>query len=299
MAYNQHCTMPPKLMVNTMHMNDETANGRMRIATAFQTALARRTAALMPYYTLGYPDRAASLDIIAAIAPYSDLLELGIPFSDPLADGPTIQHSTQVALEQGVTVADCLAMVRELRARGVSTPCLLFGYYNPLLAYGLPRLVADAHAAGVQGFIVPDLPPEEAAELAQLAAAREMVYVYFLAPTSNPGRIAHVTARAQGFIYLVSVTGVTGARSQLHADLAAFVARVRSQTAAPLAIGFGISSPTLAAAVGELADGVIVGSALINAVDAVADAADKPAAAAAFARALQIALNKLAAPAQE
>lgn len=272
-----------------MQKTDTHENGRSHVAAAFDQAHSRRTAALMPYYTLGYPDRATSLDIIAAIAPHCDLLELGVPFSDPLADGPTIQHSTQVSLEQGTTLSGCLEMVRELRARGVTVPFMLFGYYNPLLAYGLDRVVADARDAGVQGFIVPDLPPEEATELEQLAEAAGLVYVHFLAPTSSPHRIEHVTARARGFIYLVSVTGVTGARGSLHDDLAPFVARVREQTTAPLAVGFGISSPAQAASVGQMADGVIVGSALINAIDA---ADDKPAAAAAFVQSLQTALNK-------
>lgn len=265
------------------------ANGRDAIAHAFQTALQNRTAALMPYFTLGYPDRATSLDVIEAIAPFSDLLELGLPFSDPLADGPTIQHSTQVALENGTTVAGCLDMVRELRARGVSVPILMFGYYNPMLAYGLERFVADAQTAGAQGFIVPDLPPEEAGDLERLVRAAGMVYVYFLAPTSSPARIATVTGRGQGFIYLVSVTGVTGARSRLQSDLAGFVARVRAGTTTPLAIGFGISTPAQAAEVGAMADGVIVGSALINAVR---DADDAPTAARRFVRALRDALTR-------
>lgn len=262
----------------------ETPTGLDQIAAAFAAARQRGTAALMPYYTLGYPDRATSLDVIAAIAPHSDLLELGVPFSDPLADGPTIQHSTQVSLENGTTLAGCLDMLRELRGRGVRCPVLLFGYYNPFLAYGLPALARDARAAGAQGFIVPDLPPEEMGELEAAASAEGLATINFLAPTSSDRRIAHVTAAARGFIYLVSVTGVTGARSSFHAGLAEFIGRVRSQTATPLAIGFGISTPAQAAAIGRLADGVIVGSALINAVDA---AGDKPAAAAGFVRSLK------------
>jgi tryptophan synthase alpha chain len=242
----------------------------------------------MPYFTLGYPDRDTSLDIVAAIAPDSDLLELGIPFSDPLADGPTIQRSTQIALENGTTVSGCLDMVRELRRRGVQTPVCLMGYYNPILAYGLDRFVQDAKGAGVQGFIVPDLPPEEAAEMQQLAAAAGLAYVYFLAPTSSLERIQQVTQQAAGFIYLVSVTGVTGARRSLHSDLADFVQRVRTHSALPLAIGFGISTPNQAASVAELADGVIVGSALINAVNS---AENKPEAASTFVKSLQAALN--------
>lgn len=264
--------------------------GREHITAAFaHVARDGRAAALMPYYTLGYPDRAVSLDIITAIAADSDLLELGVPFSDPLADGPTIQHSTQVSLEQGTTLRGCLDMVRELRGRGVAAPILLFGYYNPFLAYGLEALARDAAAAGAQGFIVPDLPPEEAADMETAASREGLAYVHFLAPTSNPHRIATVTERAAGFIYLVSVTGVTGARQSLQSNLAEFVGRVRQRTDVPLAVGFGISTPPQATAISRIADGVIVGSALINAVDAAKT--DKPAAATAFVRALRAALE--------
>lgn len=271
-----------------MPLANQTLNGRARISAAFQTAQQERVAALMPYFTLGYPDRETSLAVLEAIAPYSDVLEVGVPFSDPLADGPTIQRSTQIALEKGATTAACLAMVSELRQRGVNTPALLMGYYNPILAYGPQRYVQDAAAAGADGFIVPDLPPEEAGEVEALAAEAGLVLVHFLAPTSSLTRIYVVAARAQGFIYLVSLTGVTGARASLQGNLADFVARVRAHTSVPLAVGFGIGTPEQAAAVGQMADGVIVGSALINAVDA---AEDKPAAAAEFVRRLQQALQ--------
>lgn len=272
-------------------MSTETSaeNGRMQIEAAFKKAQEQRTAALMPYFTLGYPDSESSLDIIEAVAANSDLLELGIPFSDPLADGPTIQHSTQVALENGATVAGCLDIVRRLRQRGISTPACFMGYYNPIIAYGLERFVDDARTACIQGLIVPDLPPEEATELVQYVTEAGLAYIYFLAPTSNQARIEQVTSQATGFIYLVSVTGVTGARRSLHSDLESFITRVRAQTDIPLAVGFGISTPDQAASVGALADGVIVGSALVNAVN---EATEKPAAAAAFAEAFQSALRK-------
>ncbi|HID54742.1 MAG TPA: tryptophan synthase subunit alpha [Anaerolineae bacterium] len=262
----------------------ETRYGRDHITAAFQNAQQSQTAALMPYFTLGYPDRQTSLDIITAIAPHSDLLELGLPFSDPLADGPTIQRSTQIALENGTTTAVCLEMVRELRQRGVTAPIMLMGYYNPALAYGQVRYVSDALAAGADGFIIPDLPPEEAGELEMLVNEAGMALIYFLAPTSNEARIQLVTQRARGFIYLVSVTGVTGARQSIQPDLSAFVQRVRQETNIPLAVGFGIGTPQQAAQIGQLADGVIVGSALIN-------AADSPQAAADFTRSLREALR--------
>lgn len=260
-------------------------------AAARITAAFTRTGAhpaLMPYFTLGYPDRDTSLAVVEAIAPYSDLLELGVPFSDPLADGPTIQHSTQTALAQGVTSRACLEMVRELRQRGVTPPIMLLGYYNPILAYGEAAYTQDAAAAGVDGLIVPDLPPEEADSLAGAAADAGIALIYFLAPTSSPDRVQTVLQRAHGFIYMVSVTGVTGARAQVAANLEQFVRRVRAQTDVPIAVGFGVSTPAQAGQIGRFADGVIVGSALIDAVNA---AADKPTAAARFVQALAAGLR--------
>lgn len=232
--------------------------------------------AFMPYFTLGYPDYETSLDIVVAMAQAgAHLIELGLPFSDPLADGPTIQHSTQVALENGMNMARCLQAVGELRARGVQVPFMLMGYFNPLLAYGVESFVADAHAAGANGFIVPDLPPEEAGVLEAACHEHGMGLAYLLAPTSTEARIRLVAEKATGFTYLVSLAGVTGARSQLPAELGDFVARVRRHTRTPLAVGFGIGTPEQARVVGALADGVIVGSKLIS----IARAADDPVAA--------------------
>jgi tryptophan synthase alpha chain len=265
-------------------------DGLARIASAFAAARAEGRAALMPYFTLGYPDIPTSEAVVRAIAAAgADLIELGVPFSDPLADGPTIQHSTQVALAQGVTVTRCLEMVARLRRAGVTQPLLLMGYVNPILAYGVPRYVAEAAAAGADGFIVPDLPPEEAADLEAACRAHGLALVFLLAPTSTPERIAAVISHATGFVYLVSLAGVTGARDQLPPDLAAFVGRVRSATSLPLAVGFGIATPEHAAAIGALADGVIVGSALIKAAGA---AAEPAAAAGRFVRALSEALRR-------
>jgi tryptophan synthase alpha chain len=230
-----------------------------------QKAFAQGHTAFMPYSVLGYPTREAGLEVVRLLVEAgADLLELGVPFSDPLADGPTIQAATQKALENGTTPAQCLMMVRELRQGGVETPTLLMGYINPILAYGLEEFVVSAAAVGVDGLIVPDLPPEEAEELEAACAAHDLALVYLLAPTSTPARIKLVAERSQGFIYLVSLTGVTGARQALPADLADFVARVRAMTDKPLAVGFGIGSGEQAQAVGQLADGVIVGSALVK-----------------------------------
>jgi tryptophan synthase alpha chain len=265
-------------------------NGLEHIAAAFETAHAENRAALMPYFTLGYPDPETSLDVVEAIAQAgADLIELGFPFSDPLADGPTIQHSTQVALEQGVNTEQCIEMVAELRARGVTQPFMLMGYINPILAFGAERFVTVATAAGVDGFIIPDLPPEEGAEIEMVCQARERALVYLLAPTSPPERIELLASRTTGFLYLVSLTGVTGARDALPPHLADFVQRVRTVARIPLAVGFGISTPEQAHAVGQLADGVIVGSALIRA----AGQSETPAqAAAAFVQRLQDGLGQ-------
>ncbi len=238
----------------------------------------------MPYFTLGYPDPATSLDVVEAVARAgADLIELGVPFSDPLADGPTIQHSTQVALERGVNAARCLEMVARLRRRGVAQPLMLMGYFNPILAFGVERFVAQGAAAGADGFIVPDLPPEEGDKMEAACRAHGRSLVYLAAPTSPAERIALLARRTSGFLYLVSIAGVTGARDTLPSHLADFVHRVRAVAHTPLAVGFGISTAGQVRAVGRLSDGVIVGSALINAVRA----SDDPiAAAAGFVRRL-------------
>ena len=251
--------------------------GLDRISAAFAAARAEGRAALMPYFTLGYPDADTSEAVIRAIAAAgADLIELGVPFSDPLADGPTIQRSTQVALEQGMTVARCLALTSRLREAGVTQALPLMGYVNPIIAYGAARFVADAAAAGADGLIIPDLPPEEAAaggagEIEAACAAHGLALVYLAAPTSTDERLAMLAARTTGFLYLVSVAGVTGVRDGLPPDLAAFVGRARAVARTPIAVGFGIATPAQARAVGQLADGVIVGSALINAVTGAAD----------------------------
>jgi tryptophan synthase alpha chain len=278
---NSQFPIPKANSMNTQHP---------RIARAFA-----RMPAFMPYFTLGYPDFETSLDIIAACCENgADLMELGIPFSDPLADGPTIQHSTQAALENGMTVARCLDAVRQLRARGVTTPFVLMGYVNPILAYGMEKFVNDAADAGADGFIVPDLPPEEAGDLLEFARGRGMPVSFLLAPNSPPRRIALAIEKSSGFIYLVSVMGITGARGELPSHLAGFAARVRAslRTPLPLAVGFGISTGAQAHAVGQIADGVIVGSALIKAVTHALDTGAAPVAAAgAFVREMRAALH--------
>ena len=249
-------------------------NGLNHIAQAFEAVRAQGRAALMPYFTLGYPNPPASLEVLQAISQAgADLLELGVPFSDPLADGPTIQRSTQVALEQGMTVRRSLEMTAELRRRGVRQPLLLMGYYNPILAFGVQRFARQAALAGADGLIVPDLPPDESAELEAACQDCGLALVFLLAPTSTPGRIQEVAGRTRGFLYLVSLAGVTGERASLPPDLQGFVQRAREAASTPVAVGFGISTPEQARVVGQMADGVIVGSALIRAVEQAAQPA--------------------------
>jgi len=248
-------------------------------------------AALMPYITIGYPDYETSLNVIeACVEAGADLMELGVPFSDPLADGPTIQHSTQVALENGITVKQCLAAVAELRSRGLTIPLILMGYINPIMAYGLEKFVTDAAESGASGFIVPDLPPDEGGVLRVLCLQHGLDLVFLLSPNSSDERIRFVTEQSSGFVYLVSVLGITGERKALPVELAQFVKRVRAQTNKPLAVGFGISTPEQAAAVGEIADGVIVGSALVKAAGQVDDPVG---AAKKFVSSLRAALEKI------
>jgi tryptophan synthase alpha chain len=217
----------------------------------------------MPYFPLGYPDLETSIDVIEAMAKNgADLMEVGLSFSDPLADGPVIQHATQIALEKGITVRKSLEAVKELRNRSVDIPLILMGYYNPMLAYGLEAFARDAVEAGADGFIIPDLPPEEAGEFESIANSHPLIRM--LAPTTPPERMEMVARDAKGFVYLVSVTGVTGERKSLSDGLGKLISQVREHTSAPVCVGFGIGTPEQAREVGALADGVIVGSACVK-----------------------------------
>lgn len=242
-----------------------TSRGLHAIEAMFNTAQSQQRPAFLPFFTIGYPTYDESIDILFKLAQLGvDGFEIGIPFSDPLADGVTIQASSQIALENGITPRHGLQAVRDLRSRGVSQPIMIFSYINPLLSYGAEQFIIDAKEAGADGFIIPDLPPEES-HLFSACQKLDMGLVFFIAPTSNPERIALVTERATGFIYVISVTGITGARDQLPDDLQAFIARVRSQTNKPLVLGFGISKPEQVRQLNGLVDGFIVASALIRA----------------------------------
>lgn len=261
-----------------------------RIETAFQNK-----PIFMPYFPLGYPDLATSIDVIEALAKNgADLIEVGLSFSDPLADGPVIQQATQMALEKGITIRKSLEAVRELRSRGVEIPLVLMGYYNPMLAYGLEKFICDAVDAGADGFIVPDLPVEESGEFLETmhASSLEIPLIQMLAPTTPDERMERIARTAQGFIYLVSVTGVTGERKSISDGLQELISRVREHTSVPVCVGFGIGTPEQARQVGALADGVIVGSACVRAIGG----SDKPVETAKeFAQSFQEALRKLSA----
>jgi tryptophan synthase alpha chain len=224
---------------------------------------------LIAYLTVGYPDVESTLRLVPALAAGgADMVELGVPFSDPLADGATIQRASHHALGQGVTVAVCLDVVRRLRQQGLTIPLLLMGYYNPVLAYGIEEFARDASDAGVDGLIIVDLPPEEATAVQTACAMRGLDLVYLLAPTSSDERIALVAAQASGFVYCVSLAGVTGARRELSRGLGEFLTRVRGHTPLPLAVGFGISRAEHVQAVASLgADAAVIGSAIIDLID--------------------------------
>jgi tryptophan synthase alpha chain len=239
----------------------------------------------MPYYPLGYPNLATSVGVIEALAKNgADLIEVGLSFSDPLADGPVIQKATQVALEKGITVKKSLQAVAELRGRGVDIPLVLMGYYNPMLAYGLEKFIHDAQEAGADGFIIPDLPMEEAEEFQSILNAGrvdrdepslldretpkggDLLLIPMLAPTTPNERMEKIARNAKGFLYLVSVTGVTGARTSISDGLGGLIARVREHTSAPVCVGFGIGTLEQAKEVGKMADGVIVGTACVRTI---------------------------------
>jgi tryptophan synthase alpha chain len=256
-------------------MTQRAVAGNVALETMFAQARAQGRSAFMPYFPVGWPTVETSLQAVEEMAAAgADGFEIGMPFSDPLADGPVIQVATQKALENGVTVRTCIDAVRTLRERGLDQPMLLMGYLNPLLAYGPEQFVADAKSAGADGVIIPDLPPEEGVEWLRLCRAAGLALVFFLAPTSSDARIEQVAAQASGFIYVVSLTGVTGARSSLPADLAAFLAHLKAQAGnLPLVLGFGIGTAEQAVQVNGLTDGFIVGSALVRAGGAGAEAA--------------------------
>jgi len=238
-----------------------------RIPAVFARLRARGEVALVPYFTAGDPDLETTRELVlAAAAEGADAIELGVPFSDPMADGPVLQRSAARALAAGTTLPRVLELVAALR-RELSQPLVLFGYYNPFFRYGVGRLAVDAAAAGADGFLCVDLPPEEAGELRAAARTAGLDLIALLAPTTPPERVRAIARTASGFLYFVSVLGTTGARAELPAALPELVARVRRATDLPVGVGFGVSRPEQAGWIARFADAVIVGSALARLVE--------------------------------
>lgn len=237
---------------------------RDRIRDTFAACRAEKRAAFVAYVMAGDPDADASVEAaLACIEGGADIVELGVPFSDPIADGPTIQKAALRSLKAGTTVASCLAIAGKVRARAPDAPLVLMGYLNPLLAFGEAAFFSACNRAGVDAVLVPDLPPEHAEPLRPHALAHGVHLPFLLAPTSTDDRVASVSAAAAGFVYYVSVTGVTGARAELPPDLAARLELVRAKSPVPVIAGFGLSTPSQVAEVGHRTDGVVVGSAIV------------------------------------
>lgn len=265
-----------------------------RIADTFAVLQSRGEAALIPYITAGDPDLDTTFQLVQEFARRgADLIELGVPFSDPMADGPTHQRAAERALRSGTSLARILDLVQRIR-RVVDLPLILFSYYNPIFCYGGDRFARDARQAGVDGVLCVDLPPEEADELKNETDRQDLDLVFLLAPTSSLSRAQTVLARARGFVYYVAVTGVTGARATLPPDLGEMVRQIRAISSVPVGVGFGISSPEQAASVARVADAVIVGSAISRIIEAYSNHSDLTERVGEFVGSLKRALRELA-----
>lgn len=243
-----------------------------RIDTRFAELKNAGRPALVTFVTAGDPDPETSLAIVKALpGAGADVIELGMPFSDPMADGPAIQKAGQRALKAGQDMVGTLAMVREFRNGDPVTPIVLMGYYNPIYIYGVDRFLADAKAAGVDGLIVVDLPPEEDEELCLPALKAGLNFIRLSAPTTDDKRLPRVLQNTSGFVYYVSITGITGSATPEPAKVAAMVARIKAKTDLPVAVGFGVKTAEQARAIGQAADGVVVGSAIVGAIEASLD----------------------------
>ena len=248
-----------------------------RIDRRFADLKAQGRAALVTFLTAGDPDLDTSLAILRALpAAGADVIELGMPFTDPMADGPAIQLSSQRALKVGQTMSKTLEVARAFRQADDATPLVLMGYYNPIYIYGVDRFLRDAKSAGVDGLIVVDLPPEEDEELCLPALKAGMNFIRLATPTTDDKRLPAVLANTSGFLYYVSITGITGAATPDPAKVAAAVAGIKRHTSLPVAVGFGVRSAEQAAVIASYADGVVVGSALVNALKGSLERDDKP-----------------------
>jgi tryptophan synthase alpha chain len=263
-----------------------------RLGAAFAGARRQRRTALITYVMAGDPDLAASQELVlACIAGGADIVEIGVPFSDPIADGPVIQRAGQRALAAGTKLSDVLDLATAVRRRH-ETPLVLMGYVNPILSMGQERFMDRCAAADVDGVIVPDLLPEESGDLRKLAGEREIAMVSLLSTASTPERVRRACDASTGFVYLVSVSGVTGARRQLPADLGEHITRVQAASAIPVVVGFGISLPEQVAEVGAFADGVVVGSALVACAEEAKSAQERTAAVTELVRSLRQATGR-------
>jgi tryptophan synthase alpha chain len=236
-----------------------------RIAERFASLKAAGRGALVTYLQAYDPDPATSLAILRGLpGAGADVIEIGVAFSDPMADGPSVQLAAQRALKAGATLSRTLALVRDFRAGDAVTPIVLMGYYNPILSYGIDRFCVDAASSGVDGLIIVDVPPEEADEIEPQAKANGLDLIRLVAPTTDDARLPGVLAATSGFVYYVAIMGITGTKSATRDDLAAGIPRLRRHTDLPIAIGFGIRTPAQAAEAAAIADGAVVGSALVD-----------------------------------
>jgi tryptophan synthase alpha chain len=259
-----------------------------RIEATFARLRAERRKAFVAFVMAGDPDAAASLALVRGLpAAGVDVIELGVPFTDPMADGPAIQRAGQRALAAGATLAGTLDLLRGFRAGDATTPVVLMGYYNPICAMGVPRFLAAAAGAGVDGLIVVDLPPEEDAELCLPARAAGLDFIRLATPTTDDRRLPKVLTNTSGFVYYVSITGITGAAAVDARAIAPEVARIKAATALPVCVGFGVKTPEAARAVAAVADGAVVGSAIVERVGA----GETPADVLAFVRSLAAAAH--------
>ena len=256
---------------------ERTAVGGAALKQAFDSAKDDGRASLVGYLTGGYPAKEETVDLLLALEKGgADVIELGVPFTDPMADGATIQVCNEVALQQGVGLTQCLDYVKKARESGLETPVILMGYYNPFRAYGLEKLASDAAACGVDGFIIVDLPPEEAPELTAFSAPAGLDLIRLATPTTDDERLPKVLNKASGFIYYVSILGVTGSASTPEDATRKAVMRLKSHTDLPVAVGFGIKTPEMAATIAKSADAAVVGSAIVDRVLEGLDADGKP-----------------------
>jgi len=235
-----------------------------RISETFKRLHQQGKKAFIPYIVAGDPSLKETRDVVLLFeACGADIVELGVPFSDPLADGPTIQRASERALKNGVTLRKIIALVKDLR-QATQIPLVLMTYFNPVFKYGTDAFIKDARNAGVDGMIIPDLPPDEAGDFIKLSRKAALDTIFLLAPTSTEDRIRKVTKAATGFIYYVSITGTTGSSLLLDGSMDLLIANIRKYTDKPIAVGFGVSTPEEAAAIARLSDGVIVGSAIVK-----------------------------------